>query len=672
MRGKITTKSLYSGFRQFLDIAIILVLALIWAFPQPMLKTILGLLFFFLPGYGLTRFLFLYEKRDVIDFIIFTTVISFCAIPLLGNLVQVLFLLSSYSLLLASLVFSIPLLALADVKSKKSEEIKTEVKKENNTFFKAIAFFGAVSIVLGLYIQVSIGTTAPRGWDIFEEMYTVDRVISTGKAVVFPSLNMVNNFYYFSYAGLSLLTGLDVASTGVLGQTMLGAVFAMSIFYFAHYISGSPTASLISSVLFMAGPPLYSNVKTYFYYFHPMYVALAIFPFALACFHEALSGERKRVLGLSSLLICATVLFHLVVGLMLLFIMIFDFVFLLIKARRKVLILDFSKICIVTFALSSIMTIPFLLNVTNPFKYIYLQGGLQTLYMMFFGVSKFVLLSPAKGPAFLAKVISDFIVGTLPLILIGIPGLLYLAVKKPSSLILIFSCLLTGLLGVLQPFLGLAFMPQRFSSGLLLFGAVMVGVSLLSFKFYFEVLRGFLRKRGDKIKIKLKMPAISLPKGFTLMLIISIYIAFYPYIVFFSPTKNAVLAAERNVRENDLIAIKEIDKIVPKDSKVLMDQYLQFFFTGITGRNPLYSLPAIDCYQQWPYYPVNIYIGRANISTISVDYVVISPWCYTTSAFVGKQYFDQNANLTLIYELSVERGPQAAYTGFYAVYKVLR
>jgi hypothetical protein len=184
----------------------------------------------------------------------------------------------------------------------------------------------------------------------------------------------------------------------------------------------------------------------------------------------------------------------------------------------------------------------------------------------------------------------------------------------------------------------------------------MVGVSLLSFKFYLEVLRGFLRRRGGRIKIKLKMHAISLPKGFTLMLIISIYIAFYPYIVFFSPTKDAVLAAERNVRENDLIAIKDIDKIVPKDSKVLM-----------------YSLPeTIDFYQQWSYYPVNIYIGRANISTISVDYVVISPWCYTTSAFVGKQYFDQNANLTLLYELSVERGSQAAYTGFYAVYKVLR
>ncbi len=671
MRRKIK-KSLYSGFSQFWHIVVILVLALIWTIPEPTVKTFMGLLFFFLPGYSLTRFLFRYEKRDVVDFIIYTTIISFCLIPFLGNLAQVFVQLSSYSLLLALLIFSIPLLALSEVKSIRSQEMEPKVKDGSNTSYKAMAFLGTVAIGLGLYIQPSIGTLAPRGWDIFNHMYTVNRIISTGKAVIVPSVNTVSNFYHFSYAGLSLLTGLDVAAIGVLGQTMLGVVFMMSIFYFAHSITGSLTASLISAVLFIAGPPLYSDMKTYFWFFHPMYVALSIFPFALVCFHKALCGDRKRGLGLSSLLITAVALYHLIVGLFLFLIMIFDFIFLLIKLRRKTLILDFSKICVVAFSLSSILTIPFLVNLTNPFKYIYPQGGIQTLYTMFFGTSRFIQSSPMKGPQFLAEVLSNFIERILPLLLIGFPGLLYLSIKRSSSFVLIFSCLLAGLLGVLQPLIGIAFMPQRFTSGLTLFGSVLVGASLISFKFYIKALRDFVGRRLERIKIGLKVPTISLPKGFTLMLIMWLYIGFYSYIVFFSPSRNAVLAAERNVRENDLIAIQAIDEMVPKGGKVLMDHYLQIFFTGVTGRSPLYSISqTIPYYAQWSLYPLNVYVGQTDPSDIGVDYIVISPWCSTTIGFVGKGFFDEHENLLPIYEFSVERGSEAAYSGVYAVYKVI-
>lgn len=664
---------LQSGLRRFWDIVIILSLALIWAVPEPILKMVLGLLFFFLPGYSLTKYLFQYEKRDVIDFTIYTTLISFCVIPLIGNLVQLVTWFSAYSLLLASLIFSIPLLALSDMKLIKREEAKTEVKDGNNMFRKAMAFLGAVAVGLGLYIQPSIGTSAPRGWDIFFHMHIVNRMISTGAAVMYPDLNTVSNFYHFSYAGLSQLTGLDVPSTGVLGQAMLGALFMMSIFYFAHSITGNQIASLISAVLFIAGPPLYSSMKTYYWYFHPMYVASAILPFALACFHEALTGDRKKSLGLSSLLITAVALYHLAVGLILLFIIGLDFLFVLVKSRRKDLILNFSKVCLVSLSLSSILIIPFLVNVANPFKYIYTQGGLQTLYTMFFGTSSFTLFSPVRGPAFLAEVMSSFTARILPLLILGFPGLVYLFVKKRSSFLLIFSCLLTGLLGVFQPLIGLAFVPQRFLIGLILFGAVLVAASLMSLKFYLEALRGFLRKKGEKVKIRFKVPAISLPKGWSLMLVFWVYIAFYSYIVFFSPSQSAVLTAEREVRENDMIAIRAMDGMLPKNSKVLMDPYVQFFFTGITGRNPLYSLPiTTPYYSQWPLYPVNVYVGTTDPLTLDVDYVMISPWCYTTSLFAGKKYFDDNESLLRIYQYAVERGPYAAYTGFYALYKVIR
>jgi len=414
-------------------------------------------------------------------------------------------------------------------------------------------------------------------------------------------------------------------------------------------------------------------MKTYYWYFHPMYVALAILPFAAAVFHEALSRETKRGLGLAALLITAVALYHLIVGLFLFFIVFFDFIFILIKQRKRAVVVDFSKIVLVTLSLSAVITIPFLVNLTNPFKYVYVQGGLQTLYTMFFGVSQFVLVSPTKGPGFLAAVIAEFRSNILPLLLLGLPGLLYLAIKKRASFLLILACLLTGLLGVLQPIIGLAFMPQRFSSGLILFGSVMVGATLLSAKFYFNALRTFVAKRMEKTRFHPKLPKVSLPKGSTVVAGVWVFILFYSFIVFFSPAQSAVLSAELEIREQDLIAIKEIDRLVPRDSKVLIDHYLQFFFTGITGRNPLYSISETISYpDQWAIYPLDVYAGVTDPVAAGLDYIVISPWCYTTSQFIGKAYFDEYEDLVQIYQLHVERGPTASYTGYYAVYRVIR
>lgn len=675
-----TKKSLYSGFKVFWNIIAVLVLALIWVFSEGTLKAFTGLLFFFLPGYAITRFLFLYEKRDIIDLITYTTIISFAALPLLGNILTVFINFSTYNLLSALLVISIPLLVFSDLrarahKSMKGQEMTAEAKPGNNKARKAMAFFGAVAIGLGLYIQPSIGILSPRGWDIFIHMNTVNNMISTGGAVMVPTVDAVSNFYQFLYAGLSLLTGLDVVSTGIVGQTMLGGVFVISIFYLAHSITKSPTASLISAVLFIAGPPLYSNTSPYFWYFHPMYVAMAILPFTLACFHEAVSGDRKRELGLGSLLITTVALYHLTVALILVFIVIFDFIFLLIKQRKRVVIWNFSKICIVAFALSSILTIPFLLNISNPFRYIYPQGGLQTLYVMFFGLSS-AAMSPTVNPNLLARLLSEFSLTTLLPLLIGLPGLVYLWIKKRSSFILIFSCLMIGLLGMLQPLVGLAFMPGRFSNVLILFASVLVGATLISLKFYFEALTDFVRKRREKAQTKsraLHLPKISHPKAVILVLTIGLYLLSYSFIVFYSPAKDAVMGADLEIRTDDVIAMKEMDAILPKNARILMDQYLQVFFTGITGRNRLYSISSsINYWEQWSRAPLDVYIGRRDPISLDVDYIVISPWCYTTSSFVGKGFFDEHKSLTEIYERVVEKGPEAAYTGIYAIYKVIR
>jgi Family of unknown function (DUF6541) len=663
-------------FRRFWDIVVLLVLAMLWLIPEPLLKVPLGMAFFFLPGFSITKLLSAREKKDIVDFLIYTTLISFASIPLLAYIIQILVPLSPYSLLLGLLVFSIPVLVLSKTKSNQNQtpEAPEEPKAEGSSILgKAMIFMAALAIGLGLYVQASLGTVSPRGWDIFTHMNTVNRIVSTGGAVLLPSVYTLSNFYHFSFASLVLLTGLDVPLVGVIGQTMLGALFMMSIFYFANTITKSPTASLISAVLFIAGPPLYTSMKTYYWYFHPMYVALALLPFAAAVFHESLSRETKRGLGLSALLITAVALFHLIVGLFLFFILFFDFVFILIRQRKRAVLIDFSKIVVVSLALSAVITIPFLVNLTNPFKYVYVQGGLQTLYTMFFGVSQFVLVSSAKGPAFLATVFAEFRSNILPLLLLGLPGLIYLAIKKRASFLLILACLLTGLLGVLQPVIGLAFMPQRFSSGLILFGSVMVGATLLSVKFYFSALRSFVAKRMEKTRFHPKLPKVSLPRGSTVVAGMWVFILLYTFIVFFSPAQSAVLSAELEIREQDMTAIKEIDRLVPRDSKVLIDHYLQFFFTGITGRNPLYSISETISYpDQWAVYPLNVYGGVTDPVDAGLDYVVISPWCYTTSQFAGKAYFDQHEDLVQIYELYVERGLTASYTGYYAVYRVIR
>jgi hypothetical protein len=667
------TGRLYSVFRRFWDVVILLVLALLWLVPEPLLKIPIGIAFFFLPGFSITKLLSAHDKKDVVDFVICTTVISFAAIPLLGNLVQIIVLLSPYSLLLGILAFSIPLLVLSKAKSDSNQPPETLTAQGDSTFQKAMIFIAALAIGLGLYVQASLGTVSPRGWDIFAHMNIVNRIISTGGAVLLPSVYSLSNFYHFSFASLCLLTGLDVPLMGVIGQTMLGVLLMMSIFYFAHSITKSPVASLIAAVLFIAGPPLYTSMKTYYWYFHPMYVALAILPFAAACFYGALSRETKRGLGLSALLITAVALYHLVVGLILFFIIFFSFIFLLIKRRKKAVISDFSKVCIVALLLSAVVTVPFLVNLTNPFKYVYVEGGLRTLYTMFFGVSQFVLVSPTKGPDFLASVFAEFRSNILPLLVLGLPGLLYLAIRRSSWFILLFSCLLTGLLGVLQPAIGLAFMPQRFSSGLILFGSVMVGATLLSSKFYFSALRAFLSKRMERTRFHFKLPAIRLPKGSTAVAAVWIFVLLYSFVVFFSPAQTAVLSAELEIREQDMLAIREIDRLVPRESKVLTDHYLQVFFTGITGRNPLYSLSDTISYSsQWSLYPLNVYIGVTDPTAVGVDYVVISPWCYTTSSFVGKTYFDEHEDLVQIYQLRVEKGQGASYTGYYAVYRVIR
>jgi hypothetical protein len=324
------TGKLYSVFRRFWDVAVLLVLALLWLVPEPLLRIPLGMVFFFLPGFSITRLLSVHDRKDIVDFLIHTTMISFAAIPLLSNLVQILVQFSSYSLLLGILVFSIPILILSKTESERNRTPETPATEGNNTLQKAMVFMAALAIGLGLYVQASLGTVSPRGWDIFAHMNNVNRIISAGGAVLVPSVYTLSNFYNFSFASLCLLTGLDVALVGVIGQTMLGALFMMGIFYFAHSITKSPTASLIGAVLFIAGPPFYTSMKTYYWYFHPMYVALAILPFAAACFHEALSRETKRGLGLSALLIAAVALYHLIVGLILFFIVFFDFAFLLI------------------------------------------------------------------------------------------------------------------------------------------------------------------------------------------------------------------------------------------------------------------------------------------------------------------------------------------------------
>lgn len=654
--------------RQFLDIIILLVLVLVRIFsPELTLSAILGLLFFFLPGYSVTRFVFRNGKNDYITTITYTVMISLCILPLIGNLVQIVSFLSSYTILLAILVFSLPFLLICDTNPITRKEEKQEIENEKNVFYKGMAFFGSIAVSLGLYLQASLGVVAPRGVDIYAHMYMANSIITTGKLVFKPDLNVLSNFHHFLFAELSLLTGLDVLTTGLIAQTMLGAVVAISMFYFTQYVTGSLTASFMSVVLFIAGPPIVNvDLTVYFWYFHAMWVAMSILPFALAYVHENIMNNKSRSISLAPIFIVALFLYHLTVGLMFTGIIVLDFLLLLLKFRKKFVVLNFAKMVFLSFCLSAVLTIPFFVNITNPFKHVYTQGGLQTLYTMFFGVSEQMFISPLVGWSFFERILSDFMSTIVPLIVIGVPGLTYLFIKRSNSFVLIFSCVLVGLIGLFQPWFGLAFMPQRFSRPLLMTVSTLAGASL---SLLMVIPRIRFRKHGKSIKIRVGISKQS-SGSFALLFLTFSFVFLYSYLVFYSPAKEAVLAAELMIYEDDLAAIKWIDENIPKNSKILMDQYFQFFFVGITERKPLFDIVAgKPKYMLWDVYPVNVYIGRTDPIEVDVDYIVVSPWCYTNWIFVGKEYFDQHENLTRIYEHNFTRYDT---TVTYAVYEAIK
>lgn len=657
---------LIQQFRRFLDIFISTALALIYATSaEPTLKAALGLLLFLLPGYSIAKFVLDGERTDFSSMITFTVVLTLCVMPLVGYLVQVVTFLSSYTILVAVLMLSVPLLLVSETKLMSKEKVEHGVNDGNHMLYKEMAFLGALAVGLGLYLQSSIGVVAPRGEDIYRHMYMINGMISTGKFLFIPDVNVVSNFYYFLYAELSLLTGLTVLSTGVLAQTMLGAIYAMSIFYFANYVTGKLTASFISSALFVAGPPFLTGGSTaYFWYFHPMWVGMSIFPFALAYIHKTLIDDENKNTNLSPLLISTAFLYHLAVGLMLVAILVLDFLLLLLKLRKKLLIVRFLKMLVLAFFVSLVLVAPFLLNVTNPFKYVYPEGGLQTLYSMFFAVSRYAFTSPSGGWPFFANMLSDFVKTTLPLLVVGVPGLIYLLIKRVNWSILILSCLFVGLMGVFQPWLGVSFVPQRFTSPLTMFGSTLIGASL---SLIMVVPNIQIRKYGRLIKIKVAMSKGKL-SGLTLSLLMLSYILLCTYLVFYSPAREAVLSAELLIGQDDLVALNWIDENTPRDSKILMDPYLQTFFAGIKGRSPLYSLTADKSFSElWGIYPVNVYIGETDPLKVDVDFIVISRWCYTTWYFVGKEYFDRHEGLKQLYEYqgSLPRG-------LYAVYQVTK
>jgi len=657
--------------RQFLDIIVLLVLVVVHVVsPELTLKAILGLLFFFLPGYSVTRFVFRNGENDFITTITYTVMVSLCVLPLIGNLVQIITFLSSYTMLLAILVFSLPFLLVCDRDSIGKKEEKQEIEDEMNMFYKGMAFFGSIAVGLGLYVQASLGVVAPRGYDIYNHMYVANNMISTGKLFFQPNINVLSNFHPFLYAELSLLTGLDLLTTAIIAQTMMGAVFAISMFYFTHYVTGSLTASFISAVLFIAGPPIYNaDLTRYFWYFHPMQVALSIFPFALAYVHKSIVNNKNRSISFASLLIVALFLYHLAVGLMFANIIILDFLLLLLKIRKKFVVLNFTKMIVLTFCLSSVLTIPFLVNITNPFKHVYTQGGLETLYRMFSGYSTRLFTSPSKGWGFFTQVVSSFMKEILPLIMIGVPGLVYLFLKRFNSFILILSCILVALIGLFQPWLGLAFVPQRFSGPLTVFGSTLAGASL-SLLMVIPHIR--LRKHGKSIKIRVGISKRN-SSNFTLLFLMFSFIFLYSYVVFYSPAKEAVLAADLELQADDLVAIKWIDENIPRNSTILMDQYFQPFFVAITGRNPLFSITSREPFWMiWDVYPVNVYIGQSDPLEVDVDYVVVSRFCFTTSSFVGKEYFDQHEGLVNIFELHYSHYVPTLRTPYYAVYEVIK
>lgn len=651
--------------RRFIDIIAISILVLLYVlFPQSAVTAVLGFLFFFIPGYSVARFLLRQEKFDLPSAAAYTLAISMAINPLLGNLIQFVAFFNSHTILLAILIFSLPFMIISDLKSKRKETEDETKDKTSKGHMRTLAFLGAVLIGFGLYLLASWNVAVPRGFDIYGHLYVINNLMSTGKGVFRPDVDMLSNFYTFTYAEVSLLTGMDVLVTGLLLQTLLGTVFAVSIFCFAEYVSGSSLAAFIGSVLFFVGPPIYANTSSYFYYFHPMWVAVALLPFVLAFVHKNLLASSVENTSISPLLIIAVFLYHLTVGLMFSAILMVDFVSLIAIYRRKKLAANLGKLVASTLLVSSFFIIPFLANISNPFRFVYTAGGLQTLYAMFFGWSAFQFASSSGGWQFFISVLQEFLVSVLPLLAIGIPAMIYLFLKRRDSFALVFSGVFVGVLGVIQPWLGLAFLPQRFIQPLLIFGSTLVGFLVSRFA---AVPRFQFIKRENLIRIRILLSKRRIGR-LGLLILLLCYIVATSYILFYSPVRRAMPDTEIYLTYDDVTAIRWIDINIPKDAKILMDQYLQFYFTGITGRPRLFTITSEKpIYDVWNVYPVSVYIGRTDPLKTDVDYIVISRWCYTTWSFVGKEYFDQHEGLKKIYEYQ-----GSLPFGLYAVYQVTK
>lgn len=651
--------------RRFMDVIAISIMVLLYVlFPQSAMTAILGFLFFFIPGYSVARFLLRREKFDFVSATAYVLTISLAINPFLGNLAQFVAFFNSYTILLAILIFSLPFLIISDLNPKRKESEKETKNKTNRGLLRTLAFLGAVFIGFGLYLLASWNVAVPRGFDIYGHLYVINNLMSTGKAVFRPDVDMLSNFYTFTYAEVSLLTGMDVLRTGLLLQTLLGAVFAISIYYFAEYISGSSLAAFVSAALFFVGPPIYANMSSYFYYFHPMWVAVALLPFVLTFVHKNLLTGSVENTSLSPVLIIAVFLYHLTVGLMFSAILMIDFISLIAIYRRKKLGASLGKLVASTLLISSFLTVPFLVNISNPFRYVYPAGGLQTLYAMFFGWSTFQFTSPSGGWQFFSAIVQEFLISVLPLLAVGIPAMVYLFLKKRDSFTLIFSGVIVGVLGIVQPWLGLAFLPQRFIQPLLIFGSTLVGflVSRLVVIPRFQFIK---RKNLIKIRILLSRQRIG---RLGLLILLLCYIAATSYILLYSPVRRAMPDSEIYLTYEDVAVIRWINDNVPKEAKILMDQYLQFYFTGITGRPRLFSITSEKpIYAVWNVFPVNVYIGQTDPLKADVDYIVISRWCYTTWSFVGKEYFDQHEGLKEIYEYQ-----GSSPFSLYAVYQVTK